>query len=398
MNRVFVTGMGIISALGIGVDNNLASLRKGKTGIKGARFLSSKYAKTRPFAEVDYSDKSLKSLVEFGKINTSSRTDLLATIACDEAIRQAGLSEVEISSSLTSLVSASTVGGMCHTDELYKDATDTGEKPSGYIDTYSCGAHTDLLAQRYNIKGVVTTINTACSSSANAIMMGVRLIESGRSQRVIVGGVDSLAKFSVNGFMALGILSKNPCRPFDVERDGLTLGEGAAYLVLESESVCKNKLKLAEVTGYGNSNDAFHPSAISENATGPTLAMKQALKCANLNASEIDFINAHGTGTVNNDQSELQAFQNVFGSIPPYISTKPFTGHTLGAAGAIEAVFSIMSLQHQEMYMGLNATDPIAPFDVLPNSTFQNQVTLHHVISNSFGFSGNCTSLVFSKA
>lgn len=398
MTRVFVTGIGIVSSLGIGIKGNLNALRKGKSGIKKAQYFKSKYSSINPFAEVEFTDEELFSLIESSPNTTLSRTDLMVMIACNEAITTAGLNSDDLSSHDTSLISASTVGGMCHTDQLYNDAVLSNQNSSSYLDTYSCGAHTDTLASHYQIKGVVTTINTACSSSANAIMLGSRLIKSGRANRVIVGGADSLAKFTVNGFNSLGILSKNPCRPFDTKRDGLTLGEGAAYLVLEAESVCNDKPKLAEVNGYGNSNDAFHPSAISENAIGPTLAMQNALKTANISPSEIDFINAHGTGTINNDQTELQAFQNVFKRIPPYISTKPFTGHTLGAAGAIQAIYSILSLQHQETYPGLNAEVAISPFNVLPNSDYKSNVPLTHILSNSFGFSGNCSSLIFSKA
>lgn len=397
MTRVFVTGIGIVSALGLNAKQNVSALRSGKTGIKKARHFQSKYADTHPLAEVNLTDNEFKKLLSVDGNTTFSRTDLMVMCAFEEAIKNAGLSSKELTSPLTSLISASTVGGMCHTDELYNDAVLSNERSSSYLDTYSCGAHTATLAKTHRIGGFVTTINTACSSSANAIMFGAQLIKSGRANRVIVGGADSLAKFTVNGFNSLGILSKNPCRPFDVKRDGLTLGEGAAYLVLEAETLCKDKTKFAEITGYENSNDAFHPSAISETAIGPTIAMKNAIKMANLVPSDIDFINAHGTGTINNDETELQAFKNVFNGIPPYISTKPFTGHTLGAAGAIEAVFSILSLKNQEIYPGLNASDPIPSFGVLPNSLYQQNVPLNHILSNSFGFSGNCTSLIFSK-
>jgi 3-oxoacyl-(acyl-carrier-protein) synthase len=398
MGRVFVTGMGIVSALGIGVESNLLGLRNATTGIKKAKHFKSKYSEIRPFAEVDSSDNSLKESLNINEPKTLSRTDLLVLTAFKEAVSKAGLSATEISLNSTALISASTVGGMCHTDELYNDAISGDHIPSPYIATYGCSAHTKTLAKHFKIKGIVTTINTACSSSANAIMMGARLIKSGRADRVIVGGADSLAKFTANGFNALGILSENPCRPFDTKRDGLTLGEGAAYLVLESDSLAKEKNKLAEVTGYGNSNDAFHPSAISQNAVGPTLAMKSALKQANLSPSQIGFINAHGTGTLNNDETELQAFVNVFPSIPPFISTKPYTGHTLGAAGAVEAIYSILSLENQEFYPGLSANNAIQPFNILPNNKYQKNIKLNHIISNSFGFSGNCTSLIFSKA
>lgn len=397
MGKVYVTGMGIVSALGIGVEQNHKALRNGESGIRPAKYLDSNYITQKPFAEVALSDQHLKDLLEIPSNKTLSRTDMLAILAFTEAIKNAGLSTKEISNTQTSFITASTVGGMCHTTEFYNDATNINENSSPYIDHYSTQAHSKTIATKFEIKGIISTFNTACSSSANAIMFGARLIKSGRANRVIVGGVDSLGKFTVNGFNSLGILSNQPCKPFDKNRDGLTLGEGAAYLVLESEEVSKNKFKLAELSGYGNANDAFHASAISENAVGPTEAMKIALKTANLNPEAISYINAHGTGTQNNDYSELKAFQNVFRKFPPFSSTKSYTGHTLGAAGAIEAVFSIFSLLKNEMYPSKNANKAIEEFNILPNTTLKTGIDLKHVMSNSFGFAGNCSSLIFSK-
>ena len=221
-------------------------------------------------------------------------------------------------------------------------------------------------------------------------MFGARLIKSGRLNRVIVGGSDALAKFTVNGFNSLMILTDEPCRPFDIDRKGLNLGEGAGYLVLEAESVCKGKKKYAEITGYGNANDAHHPSATSPEANGPKLAMQRALKIAKINPSEIDYINAHGTGTVNNDETELFAFSSVFEKTPPFNSTKSYTGHTLAASGAIESILSILSMNESELYPSLNCETPIG---VAPISKIE-KATIKTIMSNSFGFGGNCTSLV----
>ena len=223
------------------------------------------------------------------------------------------------------------------------------------------------------------------------------LIKSGRLDRVIVGGADSLAKYTVNGFNSLTILSQNPCKPFDMDRDGLTLGEGAAYLVLEGEKVCGDKKRMAEVFGYGNANDAFHPSATSDEAFGPRLAMEQALSSCNLEASAIDYINAHGTGTPNNDQTEMFAFHKVFEIIPPFNSTKSYTGHTLAASGGIEAVHCILSLQNAELYPSLNCNNPIMDFNRTPIKAFSKLNSMKYAMSNSFGFGGNCTSLIFAK-
>jgi len=397
MSKVYVTGMGLISALGLGVGQNHEALQNCESGVGKANYLDSKYKDEKPFAEVDLSNQNLRAILEISESETLSRTDMFAILAFSEAVESAGLKPSEVSNYKTAFITASTVGGMCQTNELYSDATGKTEKPSGYQGHYSTQAHSKVIAQKFGIKGIISTFNTACSSSANAIMFGARLIKTGRANRVVVGGVDSLAKFTVNGFNSLGILSNEPCKPFDENRDGLNLGEGAAYLVLESEIVAKDKFILAEVSGYGNANDAFHASAISKEATGPTEAMKMALKTAKLKAKDIDFINAHGTGTGNNDRAELQAIHNIFKIIPPFISTKTYTGHTLGAAGAIEAIFSILSLLENEIYESKNVQNPIEEFGVLPNNTFKSDLNLQHVMSNSFGFAGNCSSLIFSK-
>jgi len=403
LEKVFVTGMGVISAIGNDVSSSLSLLQAAKSGIGKAKHFNSKYTSSLNFGEVDMSNEALSALVaqrtEHGNPASESglsRTTLLAYLAFQEAINQAKLTSVDLMSMDTGFISSSTVGGMSNTDELYADANMKGE-PSEFVTSYGGGEHTLRVIKKYGIKGFTSTINTACSSSANAIMLGSRLIKAGRAKRVIVGGADSLAKYTVNGFNALMILSENPCKPFDTTRDGLTLGEGAGYLVLEGESTCKDKIKLAEVAGYGNSNDAFHPSATSDEAFGPRLAMQRALASSGLQSTEIDYINAHGTGTPNNDVTEMFAFNETFDSIPPYNSTKSYTGHTLAAAGSIEAIFSILSLRNNELYASLNCASPISDYGTRPIDK-KTAKELKHVMSNSFGFGGNCTSIILSKS
>ena len=396
MTKVFITGIGVISSIGKDVKKNLESLRNGNSGINEPKYFQSKYASSFYFGEVNISTKILKEQLGLSEEKGLTRTDLFAFKAFDEAINDAKLSREEISSYDTALISASTVGGMCLTDQLYEDANLKSES-SEFLASYGCSAHTLRLIKRYNIKGFTDTINTACSSSANAIMFGSRLIKSGRVKRVIVGGTDSLAKYTVNGFNALKILSESPCKPFDEHRCGLTLGEGAAYLVLESEEVVSNKNIYARVSGYGNANDAFHTSTISDNAVGVISAISQALKSAKIDPDKIDYINGHGTGTQNNDFVELSGFSKIFNKIPPYNSTKSYTGHTLGAAGAIEAIFSILSITNNELYPSLNINTPISQFILPPIKKYETGVDINYVLSNSFGFGGNCTSLILSK-
>ncbi|MCD4663757.1 MAG: beta-ketoacyl-[acyl-carrier-protein] synthase family protein [Bacteroidales bacterium] len=397
MTKVFVTGMGIISSIGNDINENLLSLRNSKPGIKKPKYFKSKYADSYLFGEVNISTKTLKQQLGLSQEKGLTRTDLFAFKAFNEAVGDAGLSKEEISSFDSALISASTVGGMCLTDQLYEDANIKSES-SEYLDSYGCSAHTLRLIEKNKIKGLADTINSACSSSANAIMFGSRLIKSGRVKRAIVGGTDSLAKYTVNGFNALKILSQSACKPFDEHRSGLTLGEGAAYLVLESEDVVANKRSYAQILGYGNANDAFHPSTISDNATGVINAMSGALKSARLNPDKIDYINAHGTGTENNDFVELVGISKIFKEPPQYNSTKPYTGHTLGAAGAIESIFSLFSIVNYELYPGLNFNTPISQFNLLPIIEYKKSMDINYVMSNSFGFGGNCTSIILSKA
>ena len=396
MPQVFVTGIGVISALGNNCGENLTRLREGKGGIRKPQHLESNYAETHCFGEVGLSNDELIHLLGLENESGLTRTDLLAIKAFEEAIEHAGLNQEELSSSETAFISSSTVGGMCLTQELYEDAN---MKSSGspYLEAYSCGAHTLRLAKKYNIKGYTDTINTACSSSANAIMLGARLIKSGRAKRAIVGGADGLAKYAINGFDSLQILSDVACKPFDENRIGLTIGEGAAYIVLESEEVTKDKNYLAEIVGYGNSTDAFHPSSMSEEATGVKLSISKALNSAGILGDQIDYINAHGTATENNDRIELKGINDLLGSIPPYNSTKSYTGHTFGVAGAMEAIFCILSIQHQELYASLNCDVPIKEFNCAPIAVYEEHANVNYVLSNSFGFAGNCTSLILKS-
>jgi 3-oxoacyl-[acyl-carrier-protein] synthase-1 len=231
-------------------------------------------------------------------------------------------------------------------------------------------------------------------------MFGAQLIKAGYIDRVIAGGTDSVTKFTLNGFNTLMILDKNGCRPFDENRAGLTLGEGAAYLVMESEEVIKtrNNQVIAELAGYGNANDAYHQTASSPEGTGAWLAMDKALLLSGLNPEDIDYVNVHGTGTQNNDLSEGIALQKIFGkNMPPFSSTKSYTGHTLGAAGAVEAVISIMSINRGILFPNLRFETPMKELSISPINKVIKEVNVRNILSNSFGFGGNNSTLIISK-
>ena len=265
---------------------------------------------------------------------------------------------------------------------------------------HECGSITELVADKLNINSYTTTISTACSSSANAIMLASRLIKAGMLDVVVAGGVDALTKFTLNGFNTLLILDNQYCKPFDENRNGLNLGEGAGYVVLVSEKVAStlNKEMYCELKGYANANDAYHQTASSPDGKGSFLAMQSALNEAHLNAADINYINLHGTGTQNNDLAEGTAIERLFNpTYPKMSSTKSFTGHTLGASGGIEAVFSALSVKHNFIYPNLRLQTPIKEFPFSAETKFIKDQRINNVLSNSFGFGGNCSSLIFSK-
>lgn len=374
-------------------ENREALINK-QSGISALTHFKTHYAASRPCGEIKHSTAYLKQLLAATEPGVT-RTSLLALHAFKQAVTDAALSDELLQQPDTALIGASTVGGMCLTDELYHDAN-KDDHGSEYLSSYDCASVNIYLQKRYQLTGYINTINTACSSSANALMFGARLLKQGLAKRVIAGGADSLAKFTINGFNALHILSPEPCKPFDQHRKGLNLGEAAAFLVLEREEDVKDRKIYAALTGYANSNDSYHPSSLSPEGNGPFLVMQEAMEKAGITTSEIDFINAHGTATENNDEVESVAMVRLFGNTPAFISTKANTGHTLGAAGAVEAVYSVLSIHHGEVYPALNFETPITATQLVPATTYL-QKPLRHVMSNSFGFGGNCSSLIFSK-
>ncbi|MHA4842968.1 beta-ketoacyl-[acyl-carrier-protein] synthase family protein [Flavitalea antarctica] len=394
MSDIVVTGLGIISAIGNSVNENRDALINGFCGISTLENFPSRFSGILPCGEIKISTTALKETLG-AKQPGVTRTDLLCLYAFRQAIEDAGLTSEEIQSPETAFINGNTVGGMCLTDELYHDANNQ-EQGSEYLGSYDCSSVTLYIQSLYKMQGHADTINTACSSSANAIMFGARLIQNGYVKRAIVGGVDSLAKFTLNGFNALHILSPEICKPFDKNRQGLNLGEGAAFLILEKKEDTTDKNIHARLSGFSNTNDAYHPSSLSPTGDGPYLAMKSALDIAGLLPQEIDYINTHGTGTENNDEVEGKAMLRIFESVPSFSSTKSNIGHTLGAAGAIEAVYSILNLKHQEIYPSLNFNEPAPETALAPVQEYK-QLHLKHVMSNSFGFGGNCSSLIFSN-
>jgi len=395
--KIAITGMGIISSIGNNVEENFISLTTGKHGISDIQLFETRHKGNIKTGEIKLSNEELVHKLQLNENNNATRTTLLGMVAAKEAVESAGISD--INEYKTGLISSTSVGGMDITEKYFYTYEDFPEKQK-YIDSHDAGNSSLAIADFLDLKGMVSTISTACSSAANAIMMGAKLIKNDVLDRVIVGGTDSLSKFTLNGFNTLMILTDSYNTPFDNDRKGLNLGEAAAFIVLESDEVVKkeNKKVLAYLSGYGNANDAHHQTASSENGQGAYLAMEKALKVSGLDKENIDYINVHGTATPNNDLSEGIAMIRIFGEnkVPEFSSTKAFTGHTLAAAAGIEAVYSILAMQHNVIFPNLNFKTKMEEFDLKPVTELKEK-NINHVLSNSFGFGGNCSTLIFSK-
>jgi len=397
--RVLITGIGSVSSIGLTVQELTDSIIKSKTGVSSQTRLDSILARTLPTAQIQLSDQELKNRIPgLPSRQVYSRTALLGMLAASEAVRMAGLKPEECKSA--GLVNSTSAGGMDKGEFFYADFMQSSSKGNlKFALTHDCGDAAEQMAALLHIQQYITTISTACSSAANAMIHAARLIKAGLCDVVVAGGSDAICKFTINGFNSLMILSDEPCKPFDKNRKGLNLGEAAGYFVLESEASVKRRgvKPLAVLSGYGNACDAYHQTASSPNGEGAYLAMMQAINVSGYKPSEIDYINAHGTGTQNNDMSESVALQRIFTEqLPPVSSTKAMTGHTLAAAGGIEAVMSVLAIQHGWIYPNKNFNDPIEETGIIPVTTLQSNKNIKHILSNSFGFGGNNSSLVIS--
>ena len=435
MADICISGMGIVSALGNNVGETLAALRAQKSGIGPMRYLKTSHTEF-PVGEVKMSNEEMMGLLGIPTETPTTRTSLMGMLAVRETLVGAGLAPAPaqrrgqpvgaglapalsqrasqwtlqrasqrsgqpqgLPQRCTAFISGTTVGGMDKSEQFYLDFLENDTK-NAYISTHDCGACTEMIADHFGIFSQVDTISTACSSAANAILLGAELLQSGRADMVVAGGCECISKFHLNGFNTLMILDPNRCRPFDATRVGLNLGEGAAYVVLETiESAHERGVTpLCRLSGYANTCDAYHQTASSPDGEGAYLAMKKALENANLTPDQIDYINAHGTGTTNNDVSEGTAIMRLFGNeIPPVSSTKSFTGHTTSAAGAVETVISILALQHHFIPVNLNFMHQMPELSFSPATNPHPVTPMAHILCNSFGFGGNNTSLIFSK-
>ena len=392
--NIVITGEGIISAIGNDKATVLQSLLDGRSGIVEMKHLHSSHHEL-PVGEVQLSNDEMKAMLALPIEEQTSRTSLMGMLAVRQALAEAQLPETAPKNRRVVLISGTTVGGMDITEQYY-DSFATSDEHLDCLKKHDCGSSTEEIAAMFGISEC-TTISTACSSAANALILGANLLKTGQADLVIAGGSEALTRFHLNGFNSLMILDHEPCRPFDAQRAGLNLGEGAAFVVMETEASARERGAdiHAWLTGYGNACDAFHQTASSDNGEGAYRAMTEALEMAQLKPEDIDYVNAHGTGTPNNDLSESAALKRVFAEKMPLISsTKAFTGHTTSASGSIETVICLLAMQHHFVPANLRWEHQI-PDGITP-TTGVKDVTLKHVVCNAFGFGGNDSSLILS--
>jgi len=388
--KVSVTGLGIASAIGMNLEENYKSLYSLKSGISKIELLTD-LDKEFLGGEIKLTNKQLAAIAFNNEVKEGLPRSLLLSLIVS---KQAWGSNTPNQNIRTVVIGATTIGGMDLTEEYFKT-----KKLIQTLHHHPCGVITDYLSEYFQLDEFRTTISTACSSSANAIMLGARMIKNNLADRVLVEGGDALTHFTVNGFNSLRIYDSELCKPFDNNRNGLNLGEAAACVVLENEksiSITKNK-KIVTVLGWGNANDAYHQTASSPNGEGAQKAMQLALKEADLNPSDIDYINAHGTATYNNDLSEGRAIETLFGKNQLFSSTKAYTGHTLAAAGIVEFIYSILSIQTNILFPVLNYSNKMSELENTPVSELKQDIEINTVLSNSFGFGGNNTTLIIGK-
>lgn len=390
---VRITGMGCISAAGSSVAANIAALDAGLQNAVAASFLD--VENVCPVFRADFPAYAPEGLPEPGLYAKCARTAQMTAHAASEALAEAGYALADLAGLRVGVCLGTSVGTALNFSPFYLAQKAGRDEPLDPIDKYLVSNPAPALSRMLRATGPVQSVTNACSSGADAIGYGAEWIRSGRCDLVICGGVDALSRVTYLGFGSLKLLSRELCRPFDKNRVGLNLGEGAAVLVLESEALAKNRAVCGTVLGYGTATDAHHLTAPHPDARGLIKAVEQAVAQAGIENSGIAFINAHGTATPTNDASEAKFFRAVFPQTP-FVATKGSTGHTLGAAGAVEAVFTVKHLERGLLPAspGFTEADPeigAAPVDA--STTVNGRVAM----SQSLAFGGNNSVLLFGK-
>ena len=394
--EVVVSGLGIVSPYGLGTKTFWSGLAAGACAIKPITVIDTEGFRSRIAAEIPADVFSA-----IGVSRRRSRADRIALAAAREALADSGLQGRE--RSRAGLVIGAVGGGMLEGEDWYWDEGRRGVvsprmRALRAILPYS---HAETLGWRLGLTGPKETIVMACASGAASVALGADLVRAGTISAAVVGGVDALTHICFMGFNALKLLDPNPCRPFDRERRGMSIGEAAAFLVVEDAEHCRARggRAHARLAGYGMSTDAHHVTAPHPEGEGMIQAMRQALDDAALPASAVGYVNAHGTGTVQNDRAEALALRSVFGEGGVLLSsTKSLVGHTMAAAGSVEAMATVLALQHGLLPPTANLVepDPEVAFDCLPGTARPAEVSA--ALSNSFGFGGQNVSLIFTRA
>jgi 3-oxoacyl-[acyl-carrier-protein] synthase II len=391
--RIAVTGMGLVSAAGWTLDDTWAAIVRGESGLRAlSLFPSDRWGKL-PIGEV-VGDPAAHSGLASG-----SRSDHFAVWAAGQAFADARLDAGSFAADRGAVVMGALTGGMTFTEEFVAALHRAAPADARLLDERAGCQATDRVAERCGLGGFRATVANACASGGSALGLGCDLIEAGEADLVLAGGVDSLGRVVLGGFASLMLVAPDGCRPFDAERRGMSLGEGAGVLVLESEQhACARGARVrAWLAGRGHTCDAHHISAPEPEGRGLGEAMRLALADAGLAPAAVDYINAHGTGTADNDPAEAKAIVGLFGPTPPPVSsTKRFFGHTLAAAGAIEAVITVLALERQALppNLGLRTVDPTIP--LLPVAAYR-EAKLDVAMSTSLGFGGNNSVLVLRR-
>lgn len=399
-HRVVVTGMGVIAAIGESVPRFEAALFKGQCGVRPITLFDVSAFPCRYGGQVQRED--LTAGFNRREIKRASRCDLLGLIAAREAVADAGLLDSGPHHDW-GIILGGGAGGM-RSWETYRRAQHLGRRPGpGMLLSSQPCTLSDRVGLGFGIGGYRATVTTACSSSTTAIGMAYDLIRTGRAAVALTGGSESLCELTFGGFNTLRVMDTRPCRPFDRERQGLSLGEGAAILVLESyeRAVERGARIYAEICGYAVNSDAYHITAPHPEAAGMSAVMRRAMDRARVTPQDVDYINAHGTATRVNDPLETGAIKKVFGETRArelaVSSTKSMVGHCLGAAGGIEAVAAILAVHHQKAppTAGLARPDPACDLNYVPGRAVEKSI--RYALSNSFAFGGNNSCVVLGS-
>ncbi|MGA2316858.1 MAG: beta-ketoacyl-[acyl-carrier-protein] synthase family protein [Thermodesulfobacteriota bacterium] len=396
--RVAITGIGVFCSIGKSVEEFTQSLRNGRTGIGAVTLFDTSKYPCKIGAEIrDYRPEKFFGKKELKKI---SRADQFALIASEEAVKASGIDSFP--SEEVGVCLGAGAGGMFEAETYHREILLKGRSKPSLIWPFIPSYTTDRVAERFGFSGPKFTITTACSSSATAIGYGADLIRSGKSKAILCGGSEALSELTFGGFNSLKAMDPSPCKPFDRRRAGMSLGEGAGIIILEDfDEAMKRGVRIyAEFLGYGIGGEAYHITAPEPTGMSEARIMREAIEEGGILITEVDYINAHGTGTPLNDKVETLSIKNVFGERAytiPISSIKSSVGHCLGSAGAIEAIASILSMVHQFIPPTLNHQegDEDCDLDYVPGKS--HEMELKVVLSNSFAFGGNCTTLVFRK-